>query len=104
MLVVFRTVPLEGGGHFWHLHRKPLIIVNDFVQFCIPISVADRYVYPGSESKNISIFLIQKIIYKLSDPGCSSRTRILIFLPIPDPRSRGEKCTESRIPDPDPQH
>ncbi len=42
------------------------------------------------------------------DSGCSSRIRIpdpdSDFLPIPDPRSRGQKGTGSRIPDPDPQH
>ncbi len=42
------------------------------------------------------------------DPGCSSRIRIPEpdpdFLPIPDPRSRGQKGTGSRIPDLDPQH
>ncbi len=42
-----------------------------------------------------------------SDPGCSSRIQILDpdpdFLPIPDPGSRGQKGTESQIPDPDPQ-
>jgi hypothetical protein len=38
------------------------------------------------------------------DPGCSSRIRILIFLPIPDPGSRGQKGTGSQIPNSDPQH
>ncbi len=34
------------------------------------------------------------------DPGCSSRIRILIFLPISDPGSWGQKGTGSRIPGP----
>ncbi len=40
------------------------------------------------------------------DPSCSSRIPDLDadFLPIPDPRSRGQKGTGSWIPDPDPQH
>ena len=45
---------------------------------------------------------------KKYDPGCSSRIpdpgsgyRIS---PMPDPGSRGQKGTQSRIPDPDPQH
>jgi hypothetical protein len=44
----------------------------------------------------------QKIVNKLSkiwvgDPGSGKK-------PIPDPGSRGQKGTGSRIPDPDPQH
>ncbi len=37
-------------------------------------------------------------------PG--SRIRMLTFYPsrFPDPGSRGQKGTQSRIPDPDPQH
>ncbi len=31
------------------------------------------------------------------DPGCSSRIRILVFLPIPDPGSRDQNGTGSRI-------
>jgi hypothetical protein len=46
----------------------------------------------------------QKIVTKLSkiwisDPGSEIRKK-----PIPDPGSRGQKSTGSRIPDPDPQH
>jgi hypothetical protein len=35
------------------------------------------------------------------DPGVHPGSE---FLPIPDPGSRGQKGTDSRIPDPDPQH
>ncbi len=38
---------------------------------------------------------------RIVHPG--SRIRMLIS-PIPDPGSRGQKSTQSRIPDPDPQH
>jgi hypothetical protein len=45
---------------------------------------------------------------KKYDPGCSSRIPDpdADFLPsrIPVPGSRGQKSTQSRIPDPDPQH
>jgi hypothetical protein len=40
----------------------------------------------------------------IRDVHCSSRIRILIFLPIPDPGSRGQKGTGPQIPDLDPQH
>jgi hypothetical protein len=48
--------------------------------------------------------LTQKLVTKLSkiwvrDPGSGIRKK-----PIPDPGSRGQKGTGSRIPDPDPQH
>ncbi len=86
-----------------------------------------RDVYPGSRIRLFSIpdpgsrILIKEFKYfnpkkskkwflssEKYDPGCSS----LIpdpdddFLPsrIPDPRSRGQKGTQSWIPDPDPQH
>ncbi len=63
---------------------------------------------PGlvSASKSLCI-LTKKMVSKLPqkyDQGCSSRIRILTFLPIPDPGSRGQKGTGSRIPHPDPQH
>jgi hypothetical protein len=50
--------------------------------------------------------LTQKNVSKLSkiwvwDPGSEIRDP---EKPIPDPRSKGKKGTESRIPDPDPQH
>ncbi len=54
---------------------------------------------PGSASKNLWM-LTQKKIFPSSmkyDPGCASRIRILTFLPIPDPVSRGQKRTGSRI-------
>jgi hypothetical protein len=38
---------------------------------------------------------------KKYDPGCSSRIRMLTFS---HPGFRGQKGTQSRIPDPDPQH
>jgi len=46
----------------------------------------------------------KKIVKKLLkiwswDPGSGIRKK-----PIPDPGSRGQKGTRSRIPDPDPQH
>ncbi len=51
----------------------------------------------GIHFKEFKYFNQNKIVSKLSeyDPGCSSRIRILIFLPIPDP---GIKKA------PDPQH
>jgi hypothetical protein len=81
-----------------------------------------RDVYPGSRirlfsisdpgsSKNLSILTPKKakkwfLSFKKYYPGCSSRIPDADFLPsrIPDPRSRGQKGTQSRIPDPDPQH
>ncbi len=54
--------------------------------------------YPGSAQKNLGI-LTPKIKVFLSsrkyDPDCSSRIRILIFLPLPAPG--GQKGTGSRI-------
>jgi hypothetical protein len=56
--------------------------------------------HPGSRIriKNLSI-LTQKnfLSSRKYDPGYSSRVRILIFLPIPDNGSRGQKGTGSRI-------
>ncbi len=61
-----------------------------------------RDVYPGSEffhpgSTFLSIFNPKHC--KLSGSGMfiPDRVRILIFLHIPDPRSRGQKGTGSRI-------
>ena len=73
---------------------------------------------PGSASKNLSILTQRKtkkwvLSSRKYDPGCSSRIpdKGADFLPIPDPGSRGQKGTGSRIsdpgsriPDPDPQH
>ncbi len=70
-----------------------------------------RDVYPGSRikkipdprsaSKNLSIFKPKKLFIssRKYDPGCSSRiqTPDLDFLPSPDPGSRGQKGTGSRI-------
>ncbi len=50
----------------------------------------------GSALKNFIIFLN---IIRNGHPGSGSW-----FLPIPDPGSRGQKGTRSRILDPDPQH
>ncbi len=60
---------------------------------------------PGSASKNLTI-LTQKMVSKLSEiwSGMFVTDPDLIFLPIPDPRSRSQKGTGSRIRDPDPQH
>jgi hypothetical protein len=63
-----------------------------------------NYLHPGSSSKNLS-FLTPKnkkkwfISPKKYDPGCSSRIPDpdADFLPIPDPGSRGQKRTQSRI-------
>jgi hypothetical protein len=57
---------------------------------------------PGS-SKNLSISNSKKakkwfLSSKKYDPGCSSRIRMLTFS---HPGSRGQKGTQSRIPDPD---
>jgi hypothetical protein len=65
--------------------------------FCIPD--------PGSKVKKIpdpdphqrmEVFLTQQIVSKLSEiyPGCSSRIRIMIFYPSPDPGSSGEKTPD----------
>ncbi len=61
--------------------------------------------YPGSRSasKNLSIFNTKNwfLCSRKYDPGCSSWDRIPYpdpgFLPIPDPGSRGQKGTGSRI-------
>jgi hypothetical protein len=68
-----------------------------------------NFFHPGSRIKKIPnpdphphqriyVFLTQTIVSKLSeiDPGCTSRFRILIFLPIPDPGCRRQK----KAPDP----
>ncbi len=57
---------------------------------------------PGSASKNLSI--LNPIVTKLSEiwSGMFIPDPDLDFLPIPD--LGGQKDTESRIPDPDPQH
>jgi hypothetical protein len=49
----------------------------------------------GSASKNLSILTQKKIVSV--HPGSGSRFRILILLPIPDPGTRGQKGTGSRI-------
>ncbi len=78
---------------------------------------------PGSElspsripdpHQRIHVFKPQKkqkywfLSSKKYDPGCSSRIPDpgsgCWLSPIPDPGSRGQKGTQSRIPDPDPQH
>jgi hypothetical protein len=61
---------------------------------------------PGSSSKNFSILTPKKakkwfLSSKKYDPSCSSRIRMLTFS---HPGSRGQKDTQSRIPDPDTQH
>ncbi len=55
---------------------------------------------PGSASNNSSILTPKNwfLSSRKCDRGCSSRIR------IPDPRSRGQKGSGSRISDPDPQH
>jgi hypothetical protein len=58
---------------------------------------------PGSASKNLSILTPKNCFYALGnmirvvDPGSGSRNRIPIFLPIPDPGSKDQKGTGSRI-------
>ncbi len=55
-------------------------------------SVADpNFFHPGSASKNLSILTQEIVVHPGSDPD---------ILPIPDPRSRGQKDTGSRILDP----
>ncbi len=63
--------------------------------------------HPGSASKNLSILAPKKpkkwfLSSRKYDPGCSSRipNPDADFLLIPDPGSRGQKGTRSRIPDP----
>ncbi len=69
---------------------------------CLSRILDPNFIHLGSASKNLSI-LIQKIVSKLSDPGCSSRIPILIFYPsrIPDP---GPGSKGHLNPDPDPHH
>jgi hypothetical protein len=77
------------------------------------------FFHPGSRIRNkeFKYFYPQKTKkWFLSsgkyDPGCSSRIRMLNFLPIPDPDaelsthpgSRIQGSKRHRIPDPDPQH
>jgi hypothetical protein len=56
---------------------------------------------PGSSSKNLSIFIPKKKVQSSRKyyPGCSPRMPDPDpdFLPIPDPESRGQKSTGSRI-------
>ncbi len=66
---------------------------------------------PRSSSKNSSILTPKKakkwfLSSKKYDLGCSSRIPGpgSGHSPIPDPGSWGQKGTQSRIPDPDPQH
>jgi hypothetical protein len=56
------------------------------------------FFHPGSALKNLSI-LTQKLFLssRKYDQYCSSRIRILIFLPIPGPGFRGQKSARSRI-------
>ncbi len=71
----------------------------------IPDPGSKRFPDPGSATASKSLSILSQNLFLSSrkyDPGCSSRIRILIFLPIPDPGSRGSKS--HRIPDPDPQH
>ncbi len=62
------------------------------------------FFHPGSTAKNLSI-LSPKMV-KLSEiwSGLFIPDPDPDFLPIPDPGSRGQKGTRSRIPDPDQQH
>jgi hypothetical protein len=73
------------------LHPGSQILIKEF-----------KYFNPKKIKKTKKWFLSSKKY----DLGCSSR--ILApdadFLPIPDPGSRGQKGTQSQIPDPDPQH
>jgi hypothetical protein len=64
-----------------------------------------RILDPGSASKNLSILTPKKtkkwfLSSRKYDPSCSSRIPDphADFLPIPDPRCRGQKGTGSRIP------
>ncbi len=54
------------------------------------------FFHPGSAPKNLSIFTKKRFLSSRKyDPGCSSR--ILIFLQMTEPESRGQKGTGSRI-------
>ncbi len=70
------------------IHRASLRIRDMF----IPDPGSECFSIPGFPWKNWSI-LTQKLFLssRKYDPGCSSRIQILIFLPIPDLRSRGQK-------------
>jgi hypothetical protein len=69
-----------------------------------------NFFHPGSwiRLKELKYFNPKKWFLSTQkyDPGFSSRIRIPDpdFLPIPNPGSRGQKGTGSRIQDPDPQH
>jgi hypothetical protein len=61
-----------------------------------------NFFHPGYATKNLGCFIPKKIFLssRKYDLGCSSRDPDPDILPIPDPRSRGEKGTGSWIPDP----
>jgi hypothetical protein len=85
-----RMIPilLESEPNFFHPGSRDRIL-----------SILDL----GCASKNLSFFSPKKWFrsFRKYDPGCSSRIWIPKpdpdFLPIPDPGSRGQKGTGSRI-------
>ncbi len=89
------------------LVKKPMVRIrevypgSEFFPSRIPDPGSKRFPDPGYESaaNNLSI-LTQKLFLSSRKyyPGCcSSLIRILIFLPVPNPGSRGHKGTGSRI-------
>jgi hypothetical protein len=62
------------------------------------LSILDpKFFHPGSliQIKEFKCFNPKKLFLssRKYDPGCSSLIRILIFFPIPEPGSRGQKGT-----------
>jgi hypothetical protein len=87
-------------------NRKPVLRIRDVYpgSRIRIVSIPD----PGSSSKNLSILTPKKakkwfLSSKKYDPGCSSRIPMLTFS-HPGSRIQGPKGTQSRIPNPDPQH
>jgi hypothetical protein len=89
--------------------KIPVLQIRDVISRIRLFSIPDPdCLHPGSSSKNFSILTQKKWLLssKKYDLGSSSRIpdQDADFLPIPDPGSKGQKGTQSRIPDPDPQH
>ncbi len=86
---------------FWVFWLRTVLL--SIRSFSIPDPGSKRFLDPGSASasKNFSI-LTQKLFLSSRKyyPGCSSRIRDHGFLPVPDPKSRGQKGTGLRIPYP----
>jgi hypothetical protein len=76
---------------FVPVRNEPKCSVSEF----FPSRIPD----PGVRIKEFKYFNPKNcfISSPKHDPGCLFRIWILIFLPIPDPGSRGQKCTGSQI-------